>query len=163
MGSTEFKSKCMIKNTEKRRLASGGEKRFKHELWSRDSNGGNGVVGSLFAANVDEIRRGADWSDGLRHFPDYKRHSFLCFLYLSSLFFFFPLLALIFSFKQQLSAQLIILASYELRRITDLWSINLTQKRTIESAVLLSFSLIWLWIHIHQNQNPCQSLASSIS
>lgn len=114
------------------------EKRNKHELGSRDSDGGSGVVGSLFAANVDEICRGADRSDGLRHFPDYERHAFLCFLYLSSLLFFFPSLAVL-APNNSLHKHTIYLG-LELRRITNLWSINLTQRRRIESTALLPLS-----------------------
>lgn len=63
-----------------------------HELWNRDSDGSNGVMGIIFKADGDEIRRRNGRSDGLRNLPDIKRQAFFCFLYLSSLLVFFSLI-----------------------------------------------------------------------
>lgn len=63
-----------------------------HELWNRDSDGSNGVMGIIFKADGDEIRRRNRRSDGLRNLPDIERQAFFCFLYLSSLLVFFSLI-----------------------------------------------------------------------
>lgn len=78
--------------TKKRRGNAREKRREGHELWNRDSDGSNGVMGIIFKADGDEIRRRNGRSDGLRNLPPIERQAFFCFLYLSSSLVFFSLI-----------------------------------------------------------------------